>query len=130
MEDPKVVFQFKGEWGMGSKGKGGRGRFQAGAGSMMKQVQQLQAQMMQAQEQLAEETVTVSVGGGAVTVVMNGQQEVRAVTIDPAAVNPEEVDMLQDLVITAMNEALNKSRELAEKKLAPLTGALNIPGLM
>jgi DNA-binding YbaB/EbfC family protein len=70
------------------------------------------------------------VGGGAVTVVMNGQQEVRSVTIDPEAVDPDEVDMLQDLIMAAMNEALKQSRELAEKKLAPLTGALNIPGLM
>jgi len=115
---------------MGSKGKGGRMRFQPDASAMMKQVQQLQAQMLQAQEELAEETVTVSVGGGAVTVVMNGQQEVRSVTIDPAAVNPDEVDMLQDLIMAAMNEALRKSRELAEQKLAPLTGALSIPGLM
>ena len=96
----------------------------------MKQVQQLQAQMLQAQAELAEETVTVSVGGGAVTVVMNGQQEVRSVTIDPEAADPEEVDMLQDLIMAAMNEALRQSRELAERKLAPLTGALNIAGLM
>ena len=115
---------------MGSKGKGKRGRFPSSAGGMLKQVQQLQAQMAQAQEELAEETVSVSVGGGAVTVVMNGQQEVRSVTIDPEAVDPDEVDMLQDLIMAAMNEALKQSRELAEKKLAPLTGALNIPGLM
>ncbi len=115
---------------MGSKGKGGRTRFQPGASAMMKQVQQLQARMLQAQEELAGETVTVSVGGEVVTVVMNGQQEVRSVAIDPDAVNPEEVDMLQDLIIAAMNEALRKSRELAEKKLAPITGALSMPGLM
>jgi len=116
---------------MGSKGKGGRMRFQPpGAGSMMKQVQQLQAQMMQAQEQLATETVTVSVGGGAVTVAMTGQQELREVKINPEAVNPDDVDMLQDLIMAAVNEALVKSRELAEQKMAPLTGALNIPGLM
>ncbi len=113
---------------MGSKGR--RKRFQPDASAMMKQVQQLQAQMLQAQAELAEETVTVSVGGGAVTVVMNGQQEVRSVTIDPEAADPEEVDMLQDLIMAAMNEALRQSRELAERKLAPLTGALNIAGLM
>ena len=115
---------------MGSKGKGGRMRFQPGSSAMMKQVQQLQAQMLQAQEELAEETVTVSVGGGAVTVAMNGQQAVRSVHIDPAAVNPDEVDMLQDLIMAAMNEALKQSRELAEKKLAPFTAALSIPGWM
>lgn len=116
---------------MGSKGKGGRMRFQPpAAGSMMKQVQQLQAQMLQAQEQLATESVTVSVGGGAVTVTMTGQQELRAVKINPEVVNPDDVDMLQDLIIAAVNEALNKSREIAEQKMAPLTGALGIPGLM
>ena len=97
---------------------------------MLKQVQELQAQMLQAQEQLAQETVSVSVGGGAVTVVMNGQQEVQSVTIDPQAVDPEGVDMLQDMILAAMNEALLKSRELAEKKLSPLTGGLGMPGLL
>ena len=115
---------------MGSKGKGGRRRAQPGARGMMKQIQQLQAQMARAQQELAEETVSASVGGGVVTVVMNGQQEVRAVTIDPEAVDPEEVAMLQDLIVAAVNEAVRKSRELAESKLAPLAGALNVPGLL
>lgn len=116
---------------MGSKGKGGRMHFQQPpGGSMMKQVQQLQAQMMQAQEQLGQETVTVSVGGGAVTVVMTGQQELRSIKISPEAANPADVEMLQDLVLAAVNEAMAKSRDLAEQKMAPLTGALNIPGLM
>ncbi len=115
---------------MGSKGKGGRGPFQSNPISMMKQVQQLQERMQQAQQELSEETLSVSVGGGAVTVVMTGQQEMRSVTIDPAAVDPAEVDMLQDLILAAVNEALAKSRALAEGKMAPITGALNIPGLM
>jgi DNA-binding YbaB/EbfC family protein len=115
---------------MGSKGKGRRFRPQPSASSMMKQVQELQAQMLQAQEELAHETVEVSAGGGVVTVVMNGQQEVLAVTIDPEAVDPAEVDMLQDLVMAAVNAALLKSRELAEQKMAPLTGALNMAGLL
>ena len=110
---------------MGSKGRGGRSRAQPGARGMMKQIQQLQAQ-----QELAEETVSASVGGGVVTVVMTGQQEVRSVTIDPEAVDPEEVTMLQDLIVAAVNEAVRKSRELAESKLAPLTGALNVPGLL
>ena len=115
---------------MGSKGKGGRMRFQPpAAGSMMKQVQQLQAQMLEAQEQLATETVTVSVGG-AVTVVMTGQQKLSAITINPEAVDPEDVDMLQDLIIAAVNEAVLKSREMAEQKMAPWTGALNMAGLL
>jgi hypothetical protein len=122
---------------MGSKGKGGRMHFQpggTGAGgnpsSMLKQVQQLQAQMQQVQVELGQEMVSASVGGGAVTVVMNGHQEVHSVSINPEAVHPEEVDMLQDLIVAAMNEALKKSHELAEKKMAPLTGALSLPGLM
>jgi DNA-binding YbaB/EbfC family protein len=114
---------------MGKKGKGGRMHFQPpAAGSMMKQAQQLQAQMLQAQEQLATESVTVSVGGGAVTVVMTGQQELRTVKINPEVVNPDDVDMLQDLIIAAVNEALTKSREMAEQKMAPLTSALSMPG--
>jgi DNA-binding YbaB/EbfC family protein len=116
---------------MGSKGKGGRMRFQPpAAGSMMKQVQQLQAQMLQAQEQLSSESVTISVGGGAVTVVMTGQQELRAVKINPEVVNPDDVDMLQDLIIAAVNEAMTKSRAMAEQKMAPLTSALNLGGLL
>jgi len=97
---------------------------------MMKQIQQLQAQMAKVQEELAEETVTASVGGGAVTVVMNGQQEVCAVTIDPEAVDPEEVEMLQDLIMAAVNEAMRKSQGLAQERMSPLTGALGIPGLL
>ena len=115
---------------MGSMGKGGRRRFQPSVGGMMKQVQQLQAQMAKVQEELAEETVTASVGGGAVTVVMNGQQKVCAVTIDPEAVDPEEVEMLQDLILAAVNEAMNKSQGLAQERMSPLTGALGIPGLL
>jgi DNA-binding YbaB/EbfC family protein len=115
---------------MGRKGKGGRVRFQSPAtGSVMKQAQQLQAQMLQAQEQLATESVTVSVGGGAVTVVMTGQQELREVRINPEVVSADDVDMLQDLIIAAVNEAMDKSREMVEQKMAPFTSALNMAGL-
>lgn len=103
---------------------------QGGGSSMMQRVQQLQAEMQRAQEELAAATVEASVGGGAVKVVMTGQQEVQSVTIDPAAVSADEVEMLQDLIVAAFNEALRKSRELAEQKMAPLTSGLNIPGLM
>jgi len=97
---------------------------------MLKQVQQLQAQMLQAQEELAQQIVEASVGGGVVKVVINGQQEVQSVFISPEAVDAAEVEMLQDLIVAAMNEALKKSRELAEQKMAPMTGALNLPGLL
>jgi nucleoid-associated protein EbfC len=117
---------------MGSKGKGAKMRMPSvgGPSNMLKQVQQLQAQMQQAQEELATETVTSSVGGGAVSVVMTGQQEIKSVKIDPQAANPEDVEMLQDLIVAAVNDALTRSREVAERKMAPFTNALRIPGLM
>jgi DNA-binding YbaB/EbfC family protein len=96
---------------------------------MLRQVQQLQSQMQQAQEELASETVTASVGGGTVTVVMTGHQEVKSVKIDPQVVTVDDLDMLQDLVVAAVNQAVNQSRALAEDKMAPFTSALSIPGL-
>ena len=110
---------------MGGKGKGGRSRFQPERGGMMKQVQQLQAQMMQVQKELAEETVSVSVGGGAVEVLIDGQQTVRRVTIHPDVVDPEDVEMLQDLIAAAVNEAMAKSRQLAEQ-LADVLGIVTL----
>ncbi len=112
---------------MGSKGKGGRYRMPASP--QMRQLEQLQSQLMAAQEALAEETVTATVGGGAVSVTMTGSQQVRAVKIDPKVVDPEDVEMLQDLLVAAFNEALAQSRKLVESRMAPLTGGLNIPGL-
>lgn len=96
----------------------------------MRQLEQLQNQLLAAQQALAEETVTATVGGGAVSVTMTGQQEVREVKIDPEILNPEDVEMLQDLLVAAYNEALAQSRKLVESRMAPLTGGLNIPGLM
>jgi len=115
---------------VGSKGRGGRVRSQPDRAAVMKQVQQLQETMRQAEQELAAETVTVSVGGGAVTIVMTGRQQVREVTISPDAVNSEDVDMLQDLMVAAINEALDKARQLSEEKMSPLAGALGIPGLL
>ena len=112
---------------MGSKGKGGRFRMPAAPG--LRQIEQLQNQLVQAQESLAEETVTATVGGGAVSVTMTGNQEVKGVKIDPQVVDAEDVEMLQDLLVAAFNEALAQSRKLVESKLGPLTGGLNIPGL-
>ena len=113
---------------MGSKGKGGRYR-QPAAAPQMRQIEQLQSQLVAAQEALAEETVTATVGGGAVTVTMTGNQEVRAVRVDPNVLDPDDVDMLQDLLVAAFNEALAQSRKLVESRMAPFTGGLNIPGL-
>jgi len=95
----------------------------------MRQVQDLQNQLLAAQEALAEETVTATVGGGAVSVTMSGRQEVKAVKIRPDVVDPEDVEMLQDLLVAAFNEALAQSQKLVEARMGALTGGLNIPGL-
>lgn len=89
---------------------------------------QMQKKLAKIQEELANTEVTGTAGGGVVTVVANGQQELRSVKIDPEAVDPEDVSMLEDLVLAAANEALNKSRELASQRLGGLTGGMKIPG--
>ena len=96
---------------------------------MLKQAQELQAKLAKAQEELANATVEASSGGGAVTVTMNGQQQIVSVKISPEVVNPEDVEMLEDLVLSAVSEATTKSQELAAKQLGGLTGGLKIPGL-
>ncbi len=96
---------------------------------MMKQVQEMQAKMAQAQEELATETVEASVGGGMVTVVVSGALELREVHISPEAVDPDDVEMLQDLVLAAVNEGMRAAQELAQKKLGGATGGLDLPGL-
>jgi len=97
---------------------------------VMQQVQKLQEEMLEAQEALGEETITATAGGGAVTVVMTGQQRVQSISIAPEVVDPDDVEMLEDLVTAAVNEALQKSQKLATEKLSALTGGLRIPGLM
>ena len=96
---------------------------------VMRQAQQLQAKMERIQQELEEATVEASSGGGAVTVVITGQQRVESVKISPEAIDPADVEMLEDLVLTAMNEALTKSKELAASRLGAVTGGLKIPGL-
>ena len=96
---------------------------------MMQQAQKLQAQLAKAQEELGNLTVEASSGGGAVTVVMNGQQKIQSVKISPEVVNPEDVEMLEDMVLTAVSEAIAKSQEAAAQHLGGLTGGLKIPGL-
>ena len=97
--------------------------------NMMQQAQKLQAQLLKAQEELASMTVEASSGGGAVTVTMNGQQQILAVKIAKEVVNPEDVEMLEDMVLSAVKEAQNKAQEAAAKKMGGLTGGLKIPGL-
>ena len=97
--------------------------------SIMRQAKQLQAKMAKIQEELGNITVEASSGGGVVKVVMNGHQNVQSVEILPEAVDTEEIEMLQDLIVSAVNEAIAKSQEVANKQLSNITGGLNIPGL-
>jgi DNA-binding YbaB/EbfC family protein len=99
-------------------------------GKMMKQAQQMQAKMAEIQEQLKDETVEASAGGGMVRVTMTGDQQLRSIKIEPSAVDPEDVELLEDMVAAALNEAIRASQELANTKMASVTGGMNIPGLM
>ena len=95
--------------------------------NMMRQAQRLQAQLQKVQEELETLTVEGTAGGGVVKVVMSGKQEVQSVAIEPEAA--EDVEVLQDLVAAAVNDAFTKTQELAAQKMGPITGGLNIPGL-
>ena len=95
----------------------------------LKQAQELQAKMAKAQQELGEMTLKASAGGGAVTVTVDGQQNVRAVKISPEVVDPEDVEMLEDLVLAALSDAMEQSRAAAAERLGGLTGGLKIPGL-
>lgn len=96
---------------------------------MMKQVKKMQEQMLKAQEELANKTVEGTSGGGVVTVTVSGHKQVQSITIKPEAVDPEDVEMLQDLVLTAVNDALAKAEELANADMGKFTGGMKIPGL-
>ncbi|MGK2878402.1 MAG: YbaB/EbfC family nucleoid-associated protein [Solirubrobacterales bacterium] len=96
---------------------------------MMKQLQQAQAQMAEEQEKLKTEIVEASAGGGMVTVRVTGDQQVTEVIIDPQAVDPEDVEMLQDMVLAATNEAIRSSQALAEQRLGGIAGGLGLPGM-
>jgi len=110
--------------------RGGFGGFGGGnMNQMLKQVKKMQEQMLKAQEELANKTVEGSAGGGAVTVTANGHKKILSVVIKPEAVDPDDVEMLQDLVLTAVNDALEKADQLANQDLGKLTGGLNLPGL-
>jgi len=93
-------------------------------------IQQMQARMMKMQEELANQRVEASAGGGAVVVVATGQQKIESIKIAPEAIDPDDPTMLEDLVLAAVNEALEKSRELVAQQLSALTGGMKIPGLM
>lgn len=97
--------------------------------SMMKQAQKLQKKMLQAQEDLATKTVEATAGGGMVKVVANGGQKVESIVLEKEVVDPDDVEMLQDLILAAVNDALKKSQEMVSAEMSKLTGGLNIPGL-
>jgi DNA-binding YbaB/EbfC family protein len=96
---------------------------------MMRQAQRLQSKMSKLQEELASRQVEASAGGGMVKAVVNGKPELISVSIEKDVVDPEDIEMLQDLVVAAVNEALTRSKELVEGEMAKLTGGLKIPGL-
>lgn len=106
-------------------GFGGMGNMQ----KMMKQVQKMQADMAKMQDELGEKTVEATAGGGAVKIVMNGKQEVKEITIDPDVLDPEEVEMMQDLLMAAFNEALRSSQDMVSKEMNKITGGMKIPGM-
>jgi nucleoid-associated protein EbfC len=100
-----------------------------GMGNLQRMAQQMQQEMLRIQAELEATTVDGSAGGGVVAATVTGKQELVSVTIDPSVVDPEDVDMLQDLVIAAVNDALRASRELAEQKMSAVTGGLRLPGM-
>lgn len=101
-----------------------------GMGNMMKQAQKLQEKMVKLQEELAEKTIEASAGGGMIKVVANGKQQIVSIRIEKEVVDPEDVEMLQDLIMAAVNDALTKSQEMVSGEMGKLTGGMKIPGLM
>jgi len=101
-----------------------------GMGNLMKQAQKLQSKMLKLQDELADKTVETSAGGGMVKVVANGRQQILSVEIDKEVVDPQDVEMLQDLILAAVNDALVKSQEMVTSEMNRLTGGMSIPGMM
>ncbi len=97
--------------------------------NVLRQAQQMQAKLIKAQEELEKATVEASSGGGVVTVVVSGQQQLRSIKISPEAVDPDDIEMLEDLIMAAVNEGMEKAKELAASQIGAITGGLNIPGL-
>jgi len=101
-----------------------------GMGNLLKQAQEMQTRMAKIQEELAQKTVEGSAGGGMVQVTVNGQLNINAVKIDPTVINAEEKEMLEDLILAAVNDGMRKARELASAEMSKITGGFKIPGLM
>ncbi len=107
-------------------------KFNPGGGSMnkmIKQAKQVQEQIIKMQEELKEREIETSAGGGAITVKVNGKQELIAIKISPEVVDPDDIEMLEDLVIAAVNEGIRQSQEMVSTEMAKITGGFNIPGL-
>lgn len=100
-----------------------------GLGNIMKQAQQMQAKMARVQQELEQKEVEATAGGGMVTARINGKQELLALQIEKDVVDPEDVEMLQDLVLAAVNEAIKKSQDMVQQEMSKVTGGMNIPGL-
>ncbi len=101
-----------------------------GLGDLMKQAQKMQAKMIALQEELAGKTVEATAGGGMVSVVVNGKQEITSLTIDPEVVDRQEIEMLQDLIIAAVNDGIRRAQQLCSDEMKKLTGGMAIPGLI
>ena len=101
-----------------------------GMGNLMKQAQKLQSKMLKLQEELAERTVETASGGGMVKVRANGRQQILSIEIEKEVVDPEDVEMLQDLILAAVNDALMKSQEMVSTEMNKLTGGMNMPGMV
>jgi len=99
-----------------------------GLGNMMKMAQKIQSQIAKIHEEMAQKTVEVSSGGGMVTVIANGQQEIVSLKIEPEVIDSDDIEMMQDLITAAVNEALRKSRDMLSEEMNKVTGGLNIPG--
>ena len=97
--------------------------------AMMKQARKMQRKLEEVQEQVAQETVEASAGGGMVTVTVSGDLKVKSIVIDPEAVDPEDVEMLQDMVIAAVNQGLEDAQAMANQRMSAVTGGMNIPGM-
>ncbi len=106
---------------------GGKGM---GQGDLMARVQRMQEEMERVQAELAEQEIEVTAGGGAIRVIITGEQVVRRIELDPDVVDPEDVEMLQDLLVAAVNQAIERSQALASERLGALTGGLSLPGLL
>jgi len=99
-------------------------------GNLLKKAQQLQEKMAKLQDELSEKTIETSAGGGMVTVIATGKQEIASIKIDPEVVNQEDIAMLEDLVLAAVNDALSQAKQMVSEEMTKLTGGVNIPGLM